>query len=111
MRVLKWERERCLFEINVSDFENDSLTFVYELMPESTDKKAGGDFEAGMKALDYKVIDQSKEFIKIKSPSSPEHIGFMYVKDDYNNVATLISRFTLNNNKQQTTNNKHNVIN
>ena len=48
-------------------------------MPESTDKKAGGDFEAGMKALDYKVIEQSKEFIKINLLQGPEHIGFMFM--------------------------------
>ena len=78
-----------MFALGVSDFENDSLTFVYELMQESTDKKAGGDFEASMDALDYKIIDQSINYIKIKAPSrSGAYRFYVYVSDGFNNVAT-----------------------
>jgi len=65
------------------------LTFVFELMQESTDKKAGGDFEASMDALDYKIVNQSKDFIKIKAPSrSGAYRFYVYVSDKNKNVAT-----------------------
>ena len=83
------KRKKCLFTLDVSDFENDSLTFIYELLQESTDKKAGGDFEASMDALDYKIVSQSKNSIKIKAPSrSGAYRFYVYVSDNYNNVAT-----------------------
>ena len=83
------KRKECVFAINVTDYETDSLTFVYELMQESTDKKAGGDFEVKMDALDYKIIDQSIDFIKIKAPSRAGAYRFyVYVSDNNNNVAT-----------------------
>ena len=83
------KRKDCLFTLDVSDFENDSLTFVFELMQESTDKKAGGDFEASMDALDYKIVNQSKDFIKIKAPSrSGAYRFYVYVSDKNKNVAT-----------------------
>ena len=83
------KRKECFFTLDVSDFENDSLTFIYELMQESTDKKAGGDFEASMDALDYKIVSQSKNYIKIKAPSrSGAYRFYIYVSDNYNNVAT-----------------------
>ena len=83
------KRKDCLFTLKVSDFENDSLTFVYELMQESTDKKAGGDFEASMDALNYKVINQSKNSIKIKAPSrSGAYRFYVYISDKNRNVAT-----------------------
>ncbi|MFL2574033.1 MAG: hypothetical protein ACJ0P8_06290, partial [Flavobacteriales bacterium] len=83
------KRKDCLFTLDISDFENDSLTFVFELMQESTDKKAGGDFEASMDALDYKIVNQSKDFIKIKAPSrSGAYRFYVYVSDKNKNVAT-----------------------
>jgi len=83
------KRKECLFTIAVSDYENDSLTFVYELMEESTDKKAGGDFEAKMESLDYKVLGRACDYIKIKAPSkSGAYRFYVYVSDNFNNVAT-----------------------
>ena len=83
------KRKNCLFSLDVSDFEKDSLVIIYELMQESTDKKAGGDFEASMDALDYKVVDKTKDSITIKAPSrSGAYRFYVYVSDNYENVAT-----------------------
>ena len=83
------KRKECFFTLDVSDFENDSLTFIYELMQESTDKKAGGDFEASMDTLNYTVVNQSKHSIKIKAPSrSGAYRFYVYVSDKNKNVAT-----------------------
>jgi hypothetical protein len=87
IRVKK--RKECLFKIDVSDYENDSLTFVYELMEESVNKKAGGDFEVKMALLSYPIVAQSHDFITIKAPSrSGAYRLYVYVSDGFNNVAT-----------------------
>ena len=58
-------------------------------MEESTDKKAGGDFEAKMESLDYNVLGQACDYIKIKAPSkSGAYRFYVYVSDNFNNVAT-----------------------
>ena len=83
------KRKECEFVVDVKDFEKDSLTFIYELMKESTDKKAGGDFEAKMNGLEYKTITQSDGQIIIKAPSrSGAYRFYVYVSDNLNNVAT-----------------------
>ena len=83
------KRKECLFTISASDFEGDSLTFFYELMEESTDKKSGGDFESKMDALEFRIFDFSEKHIKIKAPSrSGAYRFYVYVSDNYNNVAT-----------------------
>ena len=83
------KREECLFNIDVNDPENDNLTFKYELQKESTDKKAGGDFEVKMDALPYDIISETDELIKIKAPSrSGAYRFYVYVYDGNNNVAT-----------------------
>ena len=83
------KKQSCLFEINVSDLENDSLSFIYELMAESTNKKAGGDFEAKMESLPYHTLNISNKNIEIKAPSrSGAYRFYVYVSDGFNNVAT-----------------------
>ena len=83
------KRQDCEFRLDVSDYENDSLVFIYELMAESTDKKSGGDFEAKMEPLSYKTIKKLKNLITIKAPSrSGAYRFYVYVSDNFNNVAT-----------------------
>ena len=83
------KRKECVFLIDAIDFEKDSLTYTYELMAESTDKKAGGDFEVKLDGLKYKILKQEKGLISIKAPSrSGPYRFYVYVSDNYNNVAT-----------------------
>ena len=83
------KRKECLFLIDAIDFEKDSLTYTYELLAESTDKKAGGDFEVKLDGLEYKILNQKKGLISIKAPGrSGPYRFYVYVSDNYNNVAT-----------------------
>jgi len=83
------KRKESVFLIDVMDFEKDSLTYVYELMAESTNKKAGGDFEVKLDGLEYKILKQEKGLISIKAPGrSGPYRFYVYVSDNYNNVAT-----------------------
>ena len=55
-------------------------------MPESTDKRSGGEAESP-EALFIKILEQSKERLVVKAPNrSGPYI--LIVSDEYNNVAT-----------------------
>jgi hypothetical protein len=48
--------KNCTFSYNVTDAENDSLTYDFQLMPESRDKKASGDFEKIPEPISLKLL-------------------------------------------------------
>lgn len=79
----------CSFTYAVTDADNDSLTYDFQLMPESTDKKAGGDFEKTPESISFKVTENSDNKVVIKAPSiSGPYRFFIYVHDNNKNVAT-----------------------
>ncbi len=79
----------CVFTYEVADPENDSLVYIFQLMPESTDKKSGGDFEKTPEPITFKVIEKLNNKIVIKAPSrSGPYRFFIYIRDNNNNVAT-----------------------
>ena len=81
--------KECYFSYNVSDAENDSLSYVFQLMPESIDKKAGGDFEKTPGPISFKIVENKNDRIIIKAPSkSGPYRFFIYVRDSNKNVAT-----------------------
>ena len=49
--------KNCIFTYNVTDEENNSLTYEFQLMPESRDKKAGGDFEKTPEPISFTVVE------------------------------------------------------
>ena len=58
-------------------------------MPESTDKKSGGDFEKTPEPISFKIVEHSDNKIVIKSPSrSGPYRFFIYIRDNNKNVAT-----------------------
>jgi hypothetical protein len=73
-------------EVSVRNYENDSLTFIWEIMPESTDLGWGGDFESRPETLFIKESDS------VESIPAPENAGayrlFVYVVDNAGNAAT-----------------------
>jgi len=68
------------------DYENDSLTFRWEMLPESTDLKWGGDAESRPETL----INQNGE--PSMTLKAPEYEGayrlFIYVTDKHDHAAT-----------------------
>ena len=87
---IKIKRSRnCVFTYKVTDFDNDSLVYVFELMPESQDKKSGGDFEKTPEPISFKIIEKSNNKIVIKSPQKPgAYRFFIYIRDGNKNIAT-----------------------
>lgn len=81
--------KECDFYFSVNDADNDSLIYDFQLMPESTDKKAGGDYEKAPEPIPFNIINQSKTSISIEAPSkSGPYRFFIYIRDNHKNVAT-----------------------
>ena len=81
--------KNCTFTYNVTDAENDSLTYEFQLMPESRDKKAGGDFEKTPEPISFTVVENLNDKLIIKAPlKSGPYRFFIYVRDSNKNVAT-----------------------
>ena len=81
--------KNCTFSYEVTDADNDSLIYEFVLMPESTDKKAGGDFEKTPEPVSFKIIENLNNKIVIKAPSRlGPYRFFIYIRDCNKNVAT-----------------------
>ena len=87
--ILVKRGKNCSFTFDVFDFENDSLTYHFVLLPESQDKKAGGDFERAPEPITFKTIEHIDKKIVIKAPQrSGPYRFFIYTYDNHQNVAT-----------------------
>ena len=81
--------KECLASARVTDPDNDSLTYVWQVVPESTDLKTGGDRESEPKPVKGLVMSQQGINATIKAPAKPGGYRiFVYVYDGHNNVAT-----------------------
>ena len=73
---------RSIIEVNIDAFDPnyDKLSYHIEIVPESTDIKAGGDVENAPTAVFQKVFSNSK--FKVKAPSkSAKYRLFVVIKD------------------------------
>ncbi|SFS48771.1 glycoside hydrolase family 2 TIM barrel-domain containing protein [Lutibacter maritimus] len=86
--ILKQNQEvTALFTVN--DLENDTIDFKWELLPESTDLKDGGDFEKRPKAIEIKIITSENGELKFKAPEDKgAYRLFAYAEDGNANAAT-----------------------
>ncbi|WCT10202.1 hypothetical protein [Mucilaginibacter jinjuensis] len=76
-------------EAFVHDPENDKLTARWELLPESTDLKTGGDHESRPEPIAGLIGDANTEHAIIKAPEKEgAYRLFLYVMDGHNHVAT-----------------------
>jgi len=82
-------RSEFLAAAKVTDPDHDSLTYVWQVVPESTDLKTGGDRESEPKPIEGLVMSQEGINATIKAPAEPGgYRVFVYVYDGHNNVAT-----------------------
>lgn len=73
--------------IEAADVDNDAIEYTYEILPESTDKKVGGDWEARPKA----VFIQKTALATLSIPAPAEggaYRLFFYARDIQGNCAT-----------------------
>ncbi len=84
-------------EAVVTDPENKPMKFVWVFMPESTDKKAGGDFEKTPEAIINLITENQGTKISFKVPAQPgAYRLFLYAYDEERNVAFANIPFYVN---------------
>ncbi|MCC3153227.1 glycoside hydrolase family 2 TIM barrel-domain containing protein [Hymenobacter sp. BT770] len=76
-------------EAEVTDPDKDALTYRWELLPESTDLKNGGDRESRPAAIPGLLSAESKGHALLKAPSQAgAYRLFLFASDGKGNVAT-----------------------
>ncbi|MDX1429040.1 MAG: glycoside hydrolase family 2 TIM barrel-domain containing protein [Rhodothermales bacterium] len=82
-------RRTVTAKVDASDPEGEPLRYEWELLPESTDIRAGGDAESKPDALDISVVKQSAGELTFRAPRLPgPYRLFSYVYDGHGNAAT-----------------------
>jgi hypothetical protein len=77
------------FEATVTDPEDESLRYEWELLPESTDIRAGGDAESRPDAVSLDVVRRQDGTLAVRAPQREgPYRMFVYAYDGHGNVAT-----------------------
>lgn len=76
--------------VSVVDSDGDEIEYIWQIIPESTDKKTGGDKENSPQALKgvFKKADSKKSSVLFKLSRSGQYRLFIFAKDGQGNVAT-----------------------
>lgn len=72
-------------EVYYANHESDSLTFTWEIIPESTDLGWGGDFESRPETVFHEELGSA---VEINVPDTGAYRLFVYVTDDAGNAGT-----------------------
>lgn len=81
--------DRLTFEATVTDPEGETLRYEWELLPESTDIRAGGDAEARPDAVRISPIRDENGTLVLRAPRIVgAYRMFVYAYDGHGNVAT-----------------------
>ena len=86
--VMLKEEGQYVAQIEVMDFENDTIVYDWEIMPESTDLKEGGDLEERPESVKGLIISQEENKVTFKSPAKGVYRLFVYASDGNNQAAT-----------------------
>jgi hypothetical protein len=88
-------------QTETSDADNDDLTYIWQIVPESTDKKSGGDAEIAPKPLKgiFRKASKKQSNVRFMAPKKQgQYRLFLYVFDGKNNVATANIPFIVKDN-------------
>ena len=73
--------------VQAKDYENDPITYKWEVLPESTDLGMGGDYESRPETLLSKEVSDAE--IVLEAPMNPgAYRLFVYATDEGNRSAT-----------------------
>lgn len=67
--------------VSTTDVENDSITYIWEVLPESTDLQDGGDYEERPQAVEGLFSSESGNSLTMKAPSKGKYRLFVYATD------------------------------
>ncbi len=84
---LKADREYTAI-VHMFDYEGDTLTYMWEIRPESTDLKEGGDYEEAPETIEGLIVDSKVSEISLQAPNKEgAYRLFVYAYDGNNNAA------------------------
>ncbi len=72
----------------INDFDKDGINYVWEILPESTDLKDGGDKEKRPKNINIKQIKNQNGELTFKAPQTGVYRLFVYASDGNGHAAT-----------------------
>lgn len=79
--------EKYVATVLASDYENDPITYKWEVLPESTDLGMGGDYESRPETLLSMEVSEAE--IELEAPKNPgAYRLFVYATDEGNRSAT-----------------------
>lgn len=80
----------CTMMVEAFDPDDDNLTYVWEILPESTDIRSGGDAEAKPEPLKFREFFNENGELRFKAPMKEgAYRMFLYVYDGNGNAATM----------------------
>ena len=74
--------------VKINDFDKDGINYVWEILPESTDLKDGGDKEKRPKNINIKQIKNQNGELTFKAPQTGVYRLFVYASDGNGHAAT-----------------------
>ena len=94
--VILEENSKTSAKVIISDFENDQISYTWEILPESTDLGDGGDFEKRPKTLENLILNENNGELTFKTPTSGSYRLFIYADDGHGHAATSNIPFKVN---------------
>lgn len=82
--------------LQVTDYENDAITYSWEVLPESTDLKDGGDKEERPQSINLDIITNQNGTLRFKAPKPGLYRLFVYAQDGHDHAATANIPFKVN---------------
>ena len=82
--------------VTINDFEGDPITYSWEILPESTDLKDGGDLESRPKAIENLIISHKDGEVIFKAPGTGAYRLFVYADDGNGHAGTMNIPFQVN---------------
>ena len=86
--VLLSEGDTYEAEVGIHDFENDPISYRWEILPESTDLGDGGDYESKPEAVSLDQVEQEGGRLVFRAPAKGVYRLFVYADDGNGHAAT-----------------------
>ncbi len=93
--VLEADKE-YVAQIRIKDYEEDEISYTWEIMPESTDLKDGGDAEERPESIEGLIVSEKDGKATFKSPAKGAYRLFVYASDGNNQAAAANIPFMVN---------------
>lgn len=74
-------------QVKIHDFNNDTISYKWEVLAESTDLKDGGDFESRPETIQVDVKQDAEGVLRFIAPKSGQYRLFVYANDGFEHCA------------------------